>query len=214
MKYVKGDMVKLFSRPTDMLVHICNCVAKRPRPYSLGFSIIKRYKYSDPYSQRRAVKKNLAHVNSRPKPGTVGFCFPPGHHYPGGPVVANCFAQYRMGKCDSKYYENCHDIDTEYIDLSNNHDTYQDRLKYFRMCMYDEIIPFIKGTNSHNKIKRIIFPKNIGCGMAGGIWSDYKKIIEDFEKKIFDDEIDKSKYEIIIVEYTPFNGPFSLPKDK
>ena len=195
MKHVKGNMVELFDKPTDILVHIVNCVALKSRPYSLCDSIVSKHKYANPYSKRRPLKKNLAHRDSRPQVGTVNFCFPKNKD---GPIVANCFSQFRMGDYNSRYYMNCpHEIDEDYVNMSQNHDSYKHRLKYFKFCLMDEMIPFIR---QNNEIKRIIFPMNIGCGVAKGKWRDYKNIIYKFEKCLFEKEEDKFKYEIIIVE--------------
>ena len=34
--------------------------------------------------------------------------------------------------------------------------------------------------DSQPKISKIIFPFKIGCGLAGGVWQDYKEAINDF----------------------------------
>ena len=42
-------------------------------------------------------------------------------------------------------------------------------------------------------INKIAFPKYIGCGMAGGNWSNYYKMIIEFAKSV--------PYEVILVDY-------------
>lgn len=67
--------------------------------------------------------------------------------------VINMLAQFYPGKCKWK-------------------DTYDKRLDAFQKCL-EEIsrLPNMEG-------KSIAFPYNIGCGLAGGNWEDYQKILQ------------------------------------
>ena len=184
MKIISGDITKKFTKNTDMIVHITNCVAMMPRQNSLGYSLATKFPYSNPYKDRIGIFKNLAHKDSRPQPGTVQFCFPTNHE--SGPIIANCFAQYRMGNYKSNYYMNSTKVDENYKNMSVNCDTYPDRLKYFNQCIFEKIIPFLLGEDKEKKqeIRNIVFPENIGCGAAGGCWMDYKAIIQKMEIKL------------------------------
>lgn len=51
------------------------------------------------------------------------------------------------------------------------------RVKWFKMCLLQ-----IKTSFSFHKDVSIGFPYRIGCGLAGGDWTIYKKILEDFNK--------------------------------
>lgn len=51
-------------------------------------------------------------------------------------------------------------------------DTANSRLRWFQVCL-DRIQTF-------RNLKNIAFPYKIGCGLAGGDWSKYKKLLEEF----------------------------------
>jgi O-acetyl-ADP-ribose deacetylase (regulator of RNase III) len=55
----------------------------------------------------------------------------------------------------------------------NYGDKAADRLKYFKSCL-DAMakLPF----------EEIAFPFGIGCGLAGGKWADYEKLLREFAK--------------------------------
>ena len=57
---------------------------------------------------------------------------------------------------------------------NSKEDTYKQRIKHFQQCL-DEM----------KKIQtdKIAFPFLIGCGLAGGDWNIYKKMLENFEKE-------------------------------
>jgi len=54
-------------------------------------------------------------------------------------------------------------------------DSPETRLKWFKTCL-DEILEI-------KDLESIAFPYKIGCGLAGGDWSEYLKLIEDFAQK-------------------------------
>lgn len=55
-------------------------------------------------------------------------------------------------------------------------ETKEMRLKWFQQCLDEIILNDIKGP--------IAIPYKIGCGLAGGDWSEYSKLLEEFDKKI------------------------------
>lgn len=67
--------------------------------------------------------------------------------------IAALYAQYRPGK-------------------ASEGDTREDRLGWFKSCL-DKIVDY-------KNFRNITFPYKIGCGLAGGDWEDYKRILEDF----------------------------------
>jgi len=77
-----------------------------------------------------------------------------------GPIVVAFLAQYYPGR-------------------SRPGDSRTERLKWFRECIGSLAI-FMK----ERGIDRVAFPFKIGCGLAGGIWEDYLRILEDFSKTI------------------------------
>lgn len=54
-------------------------------------------------------------------------------------------------------------------------DTYKNRKKWFKSCLK------ILDKNNYGKIA---MPYLIGCGLAGGRWSDYKKMLEECKTQI------------------------------
>ena len=52
-------------------------------------------------------------------------------------------------------------------------DSMRQRLEYFETCL-SKIIEI------HSTPFTIAFPYGIGCGLAGGIWSEYEKILKQF----------------------------------
>lgn len=65
-------------------------------------------------------------------------------------------------------------------------DRYEDRLNYFKKCILslEDLVEYLK---VEYKIKEEIiigFPYGIGCGLAGGNWDDYNKILEESKLKI------------------------------
>ena len=54
-----------------------------------------------------------------------------------------------------------------------NGDTYEQRKKWFSVCL--QKIGKAKGIE-----KSIAFPYKIGCGLAGGDWTDYLRMIKKF----------------------------------
>lgn len=55
-------------------------------------------------------------------------------------------------------------------------DTYEQRIKWFQECL-------IKIKEVKIQTDAIAFPWMIGCGLAGGDWNIYKKMLDNFEKE-------------------------------
>ena len=75
--------------------------------------------------------------------------------------VINMFSQYYPGKC--KYPGN---IDNAYL-----------RVNAFQSCL--------NKISKIDNLESIAFPYEIGCGLAGGDWKEYEKMISDFAKNNF-----------------------------
>lgn len=75
--------------------------------------------------------------------------------------VINMFSQYYPGKC--KYPGN---IDNAYL-----------RANAFQSCL--------NKISKIDNLESIAFPYEIGCGLAGGDWKEYEKMISDFAKNNF-----------------------------
>ena len=70
--------------------------------------------------------------------------------------------------------------------LKDRTDGYRAREEYFKLC--------IKEITQIEDLESIAFPVNIGCGVAGGNWKKYKKLIEAFAKA-------RSDVEVILVNF-------------
>lgn len=160
---VRGDLIKA---DVDCIVQQCNCLAVRP--HGLAAQIAVALPYANIYGQRRGIgARNLAQVQDRPAVGTCQLV-----KGEGGPYVACLFGQYVYGKAEA------YRMGDPLID-----DTNQAREMYFQLALID----FVKQVQQINangvKIKRIGFPYLIGCGLAGGNWQHYERMIEEFAAK-------------------------------
>lgn len=176
---IQGNITLSYIDSTDMIVNITNCVGMIPRKSSLNYTLLKQFPYSNTYMKRDvSVYKNLCTVETRDIPGSVEFCFSTNRNC--GPVVANCFAQYRVGECNSKLYIKGKKTDNEYIDMALNNDNRSKRLEYFESCL-NSIISFLNSSNGEH-IKNVVFPKYIGCDLGDINWEQYSSIINNFAK--------------------------------
>ena len=76
-------------------------------------------------------------------------------------ICVNMFAQYSYGR-DRQY--------TNY--------------EAFKKCL-EQLEKFLLTSD----VKEVAFPKYIGCGLAGGVWSKILEMLEDFEKIIKQDVV-------------------------
>lgn len=90
-------------------------------------------------------------------PGTVTMC----EIGETGRFVANLFAQRYPGKARF------------------NNDTAKLRLKWFSKGLNEIVVgrPFVES---------VALPHRIGCGLAGGEWGEYEKIVDEFAEKNID----------------------------
>lgn len=143
----------LLTSKEDYIIQQCNCISVKPHGLS---KYIAEKRGCDPYSIRRCVgNKNLAVEKDRAIPGTI---------YVKDSVIC-LFAQYGMGQ--------------PYMYNNKNkqwRDGYQNRLQWFTEAL--EKIPLLEPTP-----KSLGVPFKIGCGLAGGNWKQYKKILEEFSDK-------------------------------
>ena len=174
-----GDIVKDYTHSSNLIIQQNNCVSRNLHPYSFSWNIARKFKYANPYSQRLSGPyKNLCDIIYRPKLGTVQIIVPPmGQH---GPSFACFYSQYRMGKPNTKYYITSPKTDSNYIFLSTYKDTYSHRLEYFKICLNNLLNILLTLPN----ITSVIFPKYIGCGLAGGNWELYEKCISNFSEQL------------------------------
>lgn len=163
MLYKIGDVC---NADADYIVHQCNCITIRPKGLSLQLE--KAYPGSTPYTYRTPTyyRSNLSIFNTRNVPGTVMIMQVLKDNVR-SPHIVNLFGQYCPGK-PGQYYNGLDGVD----------DSKMERLQYFKHALfyglYEEVAD-IEGVT-------IAFPMKIGCGLAGGDWNEYIKIIEEFEQ--------------------------------
>ena len=73
--------------------------------------------------------------------------------------------------------------------FDNGNDSDKAREKYFYDCL--------KMLSKVSTAKSVAFPSRIGCGLGGGDWSNYLKLIELYESYVFK----KYNCEVVICEY-------------
>lgn len=76
-------------------------------------------------------------------------------------LVINLYAQYYPG-----------------YPVKGNWDSQEAREQYFSDCL--NAIAGLKYGANFPKLESIAFPSGIGCGLAGGDWEHYSKMLEDF----------------------------------
>lgn len=158
---VKGDLIEA---KVDAIVQQCNCLTVR----SHGLSAYIATKLDiDHYSLRKPIgKKNLAIKEDRDVPGTVKM-----HQITmviGKPYYVAClFGQFTPG-LPGKYYN--------YICKEHGiTETKEAREQWFKESLEkltDELIGL--------EITSVAFPYGIGCGLAGGSWPKYAKMITEW----------------------------------
>lgn len=181
IKEIKGDLLNM---DVDIIVQQCNCLTTT----ALGLAkSISDQMQINVYSTRRRIKttSNLSIKEDRSIPGTCELVKNTSELEP--KYVACLFAQFAPGKPQT-YHKNI----TKYHGFKDD--------KYERIMWFMESL-----NNLNNQIKNLLlssdvlpqnisiaFPKYIGCGLAGGDWNDYYKMIVDFGQK--------TGYNIYIVE--------------
>ncbi len=146
----------LLTVPVEVIVQQCNCVTVKAS--GLAENIANAYPYANIYLTRPA----------KSAPGTVELCRPSATE--SGPVVACLMAQICPGKPGawSKKYR----VNPE-LDMA----TARERL--FEQCL-DQLSTLC----AENNWTTIAFPYGIGCGLAGGSWAKYERMIYLFSKRL------------------------------
>lgn len=153
---IRGDLLDAKER---YIAQQCNCVTVRP--HGLSKSIADRWSHGDVYAGRSARSRNTA---QKPDvPGSVVIT----ENGPNEPILLHMMAQWTPSKpCSySKYYP------------STYKDTIVNRKIWFQECLHalEEHVP---------SDEYIAMPFRIGCGLAGGNWIEYRKMLEDTTCKI------------------------------
>lgn len=153
----KGD---LLDATESYICQQCNCVTIKS--HGLSKSISDKYSYGDPYKNR---SKKTANTTSQPDtPGTIVKLQHPKE--PNNHHIILCFmAQWGPSKPNryKHYYSSTYE------------DNYENRKKWFKECL--DIL-------DKTKYGLVAMPYGIGCGLAGGIWNEYKKMLDECSTKI------------------------------
>ncbi len=158
-KIVKGD---LLNADTEYIVQQNCCTSTKTS--GLSEAIAKKFPGANIYEDRRTYKGNWAVLEDRPEPGTI-FLFEFENSKEGELKGIICaFAQYTHGKPGMLQ-------DPLGADVK---DSAKDRQGYFQSCL-EQILLL--------EPKSVGFPYKIGCGLAGGSWSIYEKMIRDWSVK-------------------------------
>ena len=146
----------------DAIAQQSNCVGCDGRGLAQG--IAAKFPWACAYAQRRRMPpaNKFAIPEDRPKPGTIDARRGPS----GTPLVINMFSQYEMGG-PGKYRRV--EFPPGVSDLAPQ------REAWFAQCLQA-----ISQLPTASRPRSLAFPHQIGCGLAGGNWDRYERMIADF----------------------------------
>ena len=181
----RGDVTQWTE--ADAIVHQCNCLTVKA--HGLSAQIARKYPWADVYRYRRSQEssrrpfwrpgvRNLAIPEDQKEPGTIQILRNPEidivknsngetHLVPKKPDVIALYAQWNFGK-GKKGCGPCKMC-------SPYRDTPQERERWFAQCLEE--------LGQCDSYQNLAFPYQIGCGLAGGNWSRYLAMIQDFAVK-------------------------------
>lgn len=133
----------------------CNCVTVRS--HGLSKSIANKWPDADIYAKRKSIKGRNCAI-TRSIPGTIQKCNAKNK------VIICMFAQYCPGKVG------------HYSRVYGSNETSEDRQKWFLECL--------NMIDNDDSINEVAMPYLIGCGLAGGNWDVYKKMLNNTKTHI------------------------------
>ena len=140
----------------------CNCLTITS--YGLSKTLAEYFPHGDAYKGRRRMgKRNCAIKQDRVEPGSVSIL----EGEENLPQIICLYAQFRPGKTTSTY-----SYPTDYPDQDT------DRVGYFEECL-DCLLEYFE-----DECVNIAVPYKIGCGLAGGNWESYLKLLNNFHSKL------------------------------
>ena len=149
LKSVVGD---LLSAPEAYIAQQCNCVTVRA--HGLSQAIAVKYPWADVY-KHRSVDGQRNRTTHPDVPGTVKVLASDNRS------VICMFAQWAPGKCHASY--------SRFYPSALYSDDETSRRAWFKACL-DKIDAL--------NLDVVAIPAYIGCGLAGGSWVHYRKMIE------------------------------------
>ncbi len=178
MEIIQGNILTN-NTTSDYIIQQCNCLTVRS--HGLSATLEKAYPYAKVYSTRRAIgNRNLAIPEDRDTVGTYKILSDPE-----GPHVVCLFGQHRPGKLNTPYFNNYPE--------SNPPESAVSRLTWFKDALHSFVadLPDLEGDERYV----LKFPYKIGCGLAGGNWNDYYKVLQDMCENY------KDKCRVILYKY-------------
>lgn len=157
IKTINKDILEAFDNTDEpqVICQQCNCVTLIS--HGLSEQIASKFPWANVYGRRKMKTRNTTSEPS--KPGTIQV------DRDNGKSVIHLFAQVLPGKPGSysKYYSN------------KEPDGPQDRIKYFKECLeqLDQL-----------NLDQVAIPYKIGCGLAGGDWLVYEKMLRDCKTNV------------------------------
>ncbi len=174
---IKGD---IFAHTADyqFLVQQCNCLTTKAHGFSAQ-AVKQLGPYADIYGGRCNKKgcTNLACDADRAEPGTFRILYSRDAHRQQAPGVVCLFAQWSPGKIGSRMQR---DIYPSHPGEGEEDD--EVREKWFAQAL-DKLLQWCKEGEDQSKLWKFAFPHGIGCGLAGGDWDTYAKMIDDFARR-------------------------------
>ena len=157
----------------NSIVQQNNCTVVKVNTYSFVGKLVKKYPYSNPYSERNSgIFFNMARINDRPVLGSICLKYVCGTNKH---VVCYCFAQYRMGDGLIPFI---YIVKKKNINYKETPDNGKIRFENFKTCL-DKLLREFRNNNHTrlNMINTIVLPGYIECNHSGGVWSLYKEKI-------------------------------------
>jgi hypothetical protein len=151
---IKGDLLEA----PEIICQQCNCVSILA--HGLSDKIAQKYPWADIYKRRKKKSRNC--TTEPNEPGTILI------DRLEDKAVIHMFGQFLPGKPNSFY--------KQYSDYKNFKDGFKDRIEYFKSCL--------KKIDELNLEEPVAMPYKIGCGLAGGNWSIYEKMLQECNTKI------------------------------
>ncbi len=165
MKTVQGDLLDV---KKGFIIQQCNC--NTVKSHGLSLAIERRFPYCDVYKGRKAIgTRNCAATPS--VPGTYEVFTHPNED--DHPVIVCLMAQWAPGKPGA--YERVYPAVS-----TGERDTYENRLAWFREAMTD-FVRHCVDTKVDFSAEPLCIPYQIGCGLAGGNWDEYQKVLQKIE---------------------------------
>mmetsp|Transcript_62631 Transcript_62631/g.183165 ORF Transcript_62631/g.183165 Transcript_62631/m.183165 type:complete len:183 (-) Transcript_62631:114-662(-) len=165
---VQCIVADLLSCDAQFVVHQVSCIHAEAAS-GLASAVFAKHPEADVYAERRALRaKGEAIASTISVPGSISV------H---GDRIVNLYGQYIADKPIENPEEEIPALPAPLAEAfacnSDVKDTREQRLTWFKQGLRE--IP-----KELPEVKSIALPKNIGCGIAGGVWAEYEQAISEF----------------------------------